>query len=142
MTRYLLCVPFLLLVTVVTQIVYVVLSDNGFVPNRTAIWSSEAVAFLGIAIVAQVAMVEKGAMALAWSAIAVSGVLNVVQAGMGLAMFGPLKEAGDAMAPAYQATLAGAFFLYFAAKLLLGAAAITIGIHLMRSAGPSYILAL
>lgn len=135
MTRYLLCVPFLLLATVVTQLLYVVLSDNGFALNRTAIWSTEAVAFLGIAVVALVAAVQKGPVALAWSAICISGVLNVVQVGMGLAMFGPLKEAGEAMAPAYQATVAGAFFLYFAGKALFGMAAVIIGIHLTRSAG-------
>ncbi len=135
MTRYLPVVPILLLSLVVTQVLYVVLSGNGLEINRTLIWTTEAVAFLGITVLALVAMVQNGRLALAWSAMAVSGVLNVVQVGMGLAMFGPLSDAGEAMAPAYQATVAGAFFLYFAGKLLFGLAAIIVGATLLRGSG-------
>ncbi len=54
---------------------------------------------------------------------------------MGLAMFEPLSEAGETMAPAFQSILAGAFFLYFAGKFLFGLSAIAIGASLLRGRG-------
>lgn len=136
MTRYSRVIPLLLLILVATQLSYVVLSDAGFQMHRTVIWSTEAVVFLGIAVLALTALARDGQqLALAWAAIAVSGLLNVVQVGMGLAMFAPLKEAGPALAPAYQATVAGAFFLYFAGKLLFGFAAVIVGAQLVRGTG-------
>lgn len=140
MTKYLRAVPILLLLLVVTQILYVVLSSNGFEINRPVIWSTEAVVFLGITVLALVALAQNGRLAPAWAAIVVSGLLNVVQVGMGLAMFGPLSDAGEAMAPAYQATVAGAFFLYFAGKLLFGFAAIIVGAHLLRGRGVARVI--
>ncbi|AOF99386.1 MAG: hypothetical protein ACT6R2_17730 [Blastomonas fulva] len=135
MTRYLQAVPLAMIVLVVTQLSYVVLSNSGFEMHRMVIWTTEAVAFLGITVLALVALAQKSRLAPAWAAIAVSGVLNVVQVGMGLAMFGPLKDAGEAMAPAYEAVVAGAFFLYFAGKWLFGLAAILVGAAMLRGTG-------
>ena len=125
-------VAFLLLAVVVTQIIYFALSSNGSEINRMIIWSTEAVAFLGISVFALACLVRSPRHALAWAAIAVSGVLNTIQVGMGLAMFEPLSEAGEAMAPAFQSILAGAFFLFFAGKFLFGLSAILIGAALLR----------
>lgn len=135
MTRYLQAVPLAMIVLVVTQLSYVVLSNSGFEMHRRVIWTTEAVAFLGITVLALVALAQNSRLAPAWAAIAVSGVLNVVQVGMGLAMFGPLKDAGEAMAPAYEAVVAGAFFLYFAGKWLFGLAAILVGAAMLRGTG-------
>lgn len=135
MTRPARAVPLLLLILVTTQLSYVVLSDAGFQMHRTAIWATEAVVFLAIAVLSLAALANSGRLASAWATMAVSAILNVVQVGMGLAMFAPLKDAGPAMAPAYQATVAGAFFLYFAGKLLFGFAAIVVGAYLVRSTG-------
>jgi hypothetical protein len=135
MTRYLQAVPLAMIVLVVTQLSYVVLSNSGFEMHRMVIWTTEAVAFLGITVLALVALAQNSRLAPAWAAIAVSGVLNVVQVGMGLAMFGPLKDAGEAMAPAYEAVVSGAFFLYFAGKWLFGLAAILVGAAMLRGTG-------
>ena len=129
-------VALLLVILVATQLSYVVLSDAGFQMHRTVIWATEAVVFLAIAVLSLMVLARDGQqLALAWAAIAVSAILNVVQVGMGLAMFAPLKDAGPAMAPAYQATVAGAFFLYFAGKLLFGFAAVIVGARLLRGTG-------
>lgn len=135
MTRYLHAVPLAMIVLVVTQLSYVVLSDSGFEMHRRVIWTTEAVAFLGITVLALVALAQHSKLAPAWAAIAVSGVLNVVQVGMGLAMFGPLKDGGEAMAPAYEAVVGGAFFLYFTGKWLFGLAAILVGAAMLRGTG-------
>ncbi|WP_439469185.1 hypothetical protein [Blastomonas fulva] len=135
MTRYLQAVPLAMIVLVVTQLSYVVLSNSGFEMHRMVIWTTEAVAFLGITVLALVALAQNSRLAPAWAAIAIGGVLNVVQVGMGLAMFGPLKDAGEAMAPAYEAVVAGAFFLYFAGKWLFGLAAILVGAAMLRGTG-------
>lgn len=135
MTRYLHAVPLAMIVLVVTQLSYVVLSNSGFEMHRGVIWTTEAVAFLGVTVLALVALAQNSKLAPAWAAIAVSGVLNVVQVGMGLAMFGPLKDAGEAMAPAYEAVVGGAFFLYFAGKWLFGLAAILVGAAMLRGTG-------
>lgn len=125
-------VAVLLVAIVVTQAVYFAISSVDGEINRAIIWSVEAVAFLAIAVFALVCLTREPTFQVAWAAIAVGGVLNLVQVGMGLAMFPPLSEAGEAMAPAFQAILAGAFFLYFAGKFLFGMAAIVIGLGLLH----------
>ncbi|MGB7407586.1 MAG: hypothetical protein WA908_03710 [Pontixanthobacter sp.] len=124
----------LLIAIVVTQLVYFALSSAGMDINRMIIWTTEAVAFLGISVFAMIPLARGSQFSAAWAAIAVGGMLNVIQVGMGLAMFGPVKDAGEAMAPAFQAILAGAFFLYFTGKFLFAAASIVIGLGLFREA--------
>jgi len=123
----------LMIATVATQIIYFALYSNGMDINRMVIWTTEAVAFLGIGVFALSVAARAGSNTVAWSAIAAGGLLNVVQVGMGLAMFAPLSEAGEALAPAFQSVLAGAFFLYFAGKFLFGAAAILIGLGAFKT---------
>ncbi|WP_026091722.1 hypothetical protein [Blastomonas sp. AAP53] len=133
--RTALIIAILLAVIVLTQIAYIVKSTYKIDLPGTVIWSLEALVFLAICVLALAAMVQKGPLTMAWAAIAVGGLLNVLQVGMGLAMFAPLSDAGEAMAPAYEAIVAGAFFLYFAGKLLFGVAAILVGKALLRSTG-------
>ncbi len=127
-------VAILLIATVVTQILYVVLADAGIDFSRKAVWTTEAVTFIGISIFALIGLVRSRVHAAVWAAVAVSGILNVIQVGMGLAMFLPLKEAGEALAPAYQAVVGGAFFLYFAGKFLFGFAAVMLGLDAVKDA--------
>lgn len=124
-----------LIATVVTQTIYFLLSSAEAEINRTVVWTTESVAFIAIAIFALVVLTRGGAHAAAWAAIALGGVVNLFQTGMGLTMFGPLSDAGEALAPAFQAVLSGAFFLYFAGKFLFGFAAILLGLVIFRQAG-------
>ena len=117
---------------VVTQIVYFALYSQGADINRSIIWTVEAVGFQAIAVFALVPLAKGRDLSAAWAAIAVGGILNAIQVGMGLAMFGPVSDAGEAMAPAFQSILAGAFFLYFAGKFLFGFAAILFGLVAVR----------
>lgn len=126
---------FALIAVVATQVLYIVLRNNGVAFESSSIWIAEAIAFLAVSVAALVVMVRPGAAQTAAAAIALGGILNVLQVGMGLAMFGPLSDAGESMAPAYQAVLAGAFWFYFAGKALFGFAGILLGWFLLRSTG-------
>lgn len=121
-------VAFALIATVATQIIYIVLSDAGMDIHRPVFWTVEGIAYLAISVFALVGLVRAAGPVSVWAAIALGGVLNVIQVGMGVAMFPPLMEAGEAMAAAFKAVLAGAFFLYFAGKFLFGFAAIVAGL--------------
>lgn len=125
-TRYL---AIALLAVVATQLAYMALSGTGF--NSALLWTLEAVLFLGIAVFGFSALVRFGGAPL-WAVIAIGGLLNIIQAGMGIAMFGPLKEADAVLAPALQAVQAGAFFFYFAGKLAFGYGAIWLGLGHLR----------
>lgn len=126
---------FSLIAVVVTQLVYFGLNAGGVEFESSNIWFFEAIAFLAMALGALVLMVRSQAAQTAAAAIALGGVLNAIQVGMGMAMFGPVSDAGEAMAPAYQAILAGAFWLYFAGKILFGLAGILLGLFLLKNAG-------
>lgn len=117
----------------ITQLIYVALSSAGADINRMVIWTTEAVAFLAMSLFGLILLVRSNSNGAAWIAIMLAGIFNVIQVGMGLAMFGPLTDAGEAMAPAFQSVLAGAFFFYFVGKLLFGFAAILAGATLLRS---------
>ena len=118
---------------VVTQIVYISLSESGLDIDRPVIWTVEAIAYLAVTVFALVPALRGAAQPASWVAIAAGGLLNVIQVGMGIAMFPPLMEAGEALAPAFAAVLAGAFFLYFAGKVLFGFAALALGLAQARS---------
>lgn len=124
-----------LLSVVVTQLIYIGLSNAGLDIERPIIWTTEAFAFLAMAVAALVVLARGAGHPVTWATIALGGVLNAIQAGMGIAMFPPLQDAGDSLKPAFDAVLAGAFFLYFAGKALFAVAAIDLGLGLLRSAG-------
>lgn len=140
-TRPLSIIPVLLVTIVLTQILYIVKSTYKIDIPSTAVWSLEAVAFLAITVLALVAMLQKGSLALAFAAIAMGSLLNVLQVGMGLTMFAPLSDAGEALAPVYEVVVAAAFFLYFAGKLLFGFAAVVAGMTLLRGTGSARVVA-
>ncbi len=121
-----------LLVIVATHSLYVINSSAGLGIASSIIWTIEAIGFIAMAVFAMVALARRTSAPVVWASIALGGVFNVVQAGMGLAMFGPLRAAGEVMAPAFQAVLAGAFFFYFAGKFLFGIAATVLGLALLK----------
>lgn len=121
-----------MLVIVATQALYMVNSSAGLGIATSIIWTIEAIGFLTMAVFALVALARRARAPVAWAAIALGGLFNVIQAGMGLAMFGPLKDAGEAFAPTLGAVVAGAFFFYFSGKFLFGIAAIVLGAALMK----------
>ena len=118
-----------LIAAVVTQAIYVALSSSGGEVNRDIIWSVEVIVF-AVTAVAGLALIS--VRPIMGAAIGTFGVLNTVQAGMGLVMFGPLFGGGEALAPVAGAVLGLAFLLYFAAKLALGLGALVAGLLLYR----------
>lgn len=134
-TKIVPAIAMLLLLTVLTQILYIVKSSFKIDIDSAAIWSVEAVTFLALLVLGLVAMVRHSQWAMTWAAIAMGGLFNVIQVGMGLTMFKPLSDAGAALEPAYSAIVAGAFYCYFAGKFLFGFAAIHVGLTLLRYTG-------
>lgn len=134
-------IAIMLISLVVTQVIYVVMSDAGMDINRPVIWTVEAIASLGLAVAGLVCLARGSDHPAAWAAIAAGGLLNTIQVGMGIAMFPPLMDAGEALKPAFDAVLAGAFFLYFAGKALFGVAAFILGHALWAHAGKAAKLA-
>ena len=121
-----------LIITVVTQLLYVASEPLGFAFNTDIVWALEVLAFLAVAIFGLALLPARP---VAGAAIGIGGAFNVIQAGMGLVMFGPLREAGEAGLPAFQAVLAGAFLLYFAGKAAFALAGILLGLSLWQEAG-------
>lgn len=95
------------------------------------LWGLEAILFTMLTAFAGAAMLQAKNYHLGWSAIAFSAVFNLVQVSVGLAMFGTL--AGDAKSPTYVAVVAFSFMVYYAAKLLLGFAALVFGMAKMNA---------
>ena len=120
-----------LLITVASQLFYVtVVSDAG--PEtvlRPITWFTELFAFLSVALAAFTLAIRRPHQAALWAALGVAGVFNVLQVAIGLSMFGPASE-GE---PQLIATvLAGAFFLYFFAKVLLAGTGIVLEMTTVR----------
>lgn len=126
-----------MLLTVISQVVYMAaLSDVGIVegwPVRSTIWTIELLLFSVVAVAGFVGLIKTSQLQVAWAAIAVSGLINITQAGIGLSMFLPATEAGENFSPLMDTVLAGAFVFYFLAKVLIGFAAMAFGLHLFRS---------
>lgn len=126
----------LLLAAALTQSVYTALYASGADVPRQILWGLEGVIFTLMAGFAGAAMLAARQHYLAWSAIAFAAVLNVVQVGVGLTMFGPFFEVAgevEAFAPAASAIVAFSFMVYNAAKVLLALALIDIGMAKLNS---------
>ena len=121
---------YLLIALAVTQAVYTAFYISGADVPRQLLWGLEGVLFTLLTAFAGAAMLQAKRYHLGWSAIAFSAALNVVQVGIGLTMFAPFYEAADQLeelAPLAGAVLALSFMIYYAAKLLLGFAALVFG---------------
>ncbi len=123
-------VAVLLLAAAVTQSVYTALYVAEADVPRQFLWGLESILFVLMAAFAGSAMLQAKQDHLGWSAIAFAAVLNVVQVGVGLTMFGPFYEAAgnvEGMQPAAGAVVAYSFMVYNAAKVLLALALIVFG---------------
>ncbi len=97
------------------------------------VWTVEAAAFIAIAAGSLVGLAS-GRHRLGWAALALAGVFNIVQIGIGLSLFKPVAMAGEAYTWMFWAIVSGAFAFYFIAKIALGIAAFAFGLILMREA--------
>ncbi len=121
----------LLIIAAINQSVYTALYIAQIDVPRQLLWGGEGLLFSILAVFAGSAMVRSKTLTLAFSAIAFSAALNVVQVGVGLTLFGPFGEAAGeapALAPAAGAIVAYSFFVYNAAKIMLGLAALVAGL--------------
>lgn len=124
-------VAFLLLTAAVTQGVYTALYIAEISVPRQLLWGSEAVLFVMLAAFAGSAMAQATRGHVVWSAIFAAALLNIVQVGVGLTMFGPFGEAAgniEGLAPAAGGVVAYSFMVYNAAKMLLALALLVIGL--------------
>ena len=124
----------LLLLTVASQIFYIaVVSGSESEMLRPLTWFTELFAFAISTVLALSLAARRPQQAPIWATIALAGTLNTIQVAMGLSMFGPAMEAGEAVPQLFAAVLAGAFFFYFLAKFLLGGAAILLGVSALKA---------
>ena len=120
-----------LVVTAITQMVYVTLGGGGNSTVAYPIWRIEALSALVVALFSFVIVKHN---ALVGGCLAVNGLFNVIQTGFGLTMFYQLGYGGDTPPnPVFFPVLRMSFFLYFAAKAALGVAAITLGMELWQT---------
>ncbi|WP_164116224.1 hypothetical protein [Sphingorhabdus sp. Alg239-R122] len=138
-----------LIVSVVTQIVYMMTLGGADEPTHAGytayfaergaeigtVWMIELAAFTLVTVAALTALARQCAMPAAWAALALSGVFNAIQVAMGLSFFPAIISAGEEFFPLFRVVVAGAFFFYFLAKVLIGLAAAGFGMSLLRSAG-------
>ena len=120
----------LLILTVVSQALYTALYIAANEVSRQWLWGLEGVVFVFLAAFAGSALVKAKTCSLGFSALFASAILNLVQVGVGFTQFGPFREAAqsvEAIAPASGSVVALSFFIYNAAKILLGIAAVVFG---------------
>lgn len=126
----------LLFLTVATQALYTALYVAANDVPRQWIWGVEGLVFVLLIVVAGSALVQAKQFTLGFSAIFASAILNIVQVGVGLTQFGPFRETAqsvEAIAPAAGAVVAFSFFIYNAAKILLGISAIVFGTAVLQA---------
>jgi len=129
---------YLLLSLVATQALYTILHIADVSIPRQLLWGLEGFLFTVLTAFAGAAMVQAKHYQVGWSAIAFSAVLNVVQVSVGVTMFGPFREAAnqlEELGPLAGAVVGLSFMIYYAAKLLLGFAALIFGIAKMKGGG-------
>lgn len=125
---------YLLLALVINQALYTALYVAKIDVPRQFLWGLEGVLFTVLIAFAGAAMLQLRDNQLMWSAITFSAVLNIIQVSIGVTMFGTFSEAAgelEALKPALGGVVALSFMIYYAAKLLLGLAALSIGMGAM-----------
>lgn len=137
-TRTVKVTAYLLLVLAATQALYTILHIAKVDVPRQLLWGLEGVLFTVLVAFAGAAMVQAKNLHVGWAAVAFSAVLNVVQVSIGLTMFGPFREAAsqnESLGVVAGAVVALSFMIYFAAKLLLGLAALIFGLASLNAGG-------
>jgi hypothetical protein len=128
----------LLLIAAVTQAIYTALYIAEADVPRQLLWGTEGFLFTVLAAFAGSALAQAKRLHLVWAAIIAAAVLNVVQVGVGLTMFGPFFEVAgnlEATGPLAQGVLAFSFMVYNAAKVLLALALMVIGLDRGKALG-------
>ena len=128
----------LLLVLALTQAVFTALYSAEISFSRQYAWGLEAVVFTLLVAFAGSAMVQAQNAQLGWSAITFSAILNIVQVSIGLTLFSTFgKVAGtvEGAQPLIGGVVSLSFMIYYAAKLLLGLAALVFGLSFIAKGG-------
>lgn len=128
----------LLLILACTQVTYTALYLAELSVPRQFLWGLEGLLFTVLAAFAGAAMIQTKDEQLAWSAITVSAILNVVQVSIGVTLFVPFRQAAseiEALGVAAGGIVALSFMIYYAAKLLLGLAALAFGMKKFGEGG-------
>jgi len=136
--RTMLITASLLLVLAVTQAIFTALYSAEISFSRQFAWGLEAVVFTMLVAFAGAAMVQAKNSQLGWSAIAFSAVLNIVQVSIGLTLFssfGKVAGAVEGAQPLIGGVVALSFMIYYAAKVLLGLAAVVFGMTSIAKGG-------
>lgn len=128
----------LLLVLALTQAVFTALYSAEISFSRQYAWGLEAVVFTLLVAFAGSAMVQAQNAQLGWSAITFSAILNIVQVSIGLTLFstfGKVAGAVEGTQPLIGGVVSLSFMIYYAAKLLLGLAALVFGLSFLAKGG-------
>ncbi|MEI8621561.1 thiamine biosynthesis protein ThiC [Pseudoalteromonas sp. B129b] len=128
----------LLLVLALTQAVFTALYSAEISFSRQVAWGLEAVVFTLLVAFAGSAMVQAQNAQLGWSAITFSAILNIVQVSIGLTLFstfGKVAGAVEGAQPLIGGVVSLSFMIYYAAKLLLGLAALVFGLSFIAKGG-------
>ncbi|MBB1350166.1 MULTISPECIES: thiamine biosynthesis protein ThiC [unclassified Pseudoalteromonas] len=128
----------LLLVLTLTQAVFTALYSAEISFSRQYAWGLEAVVFTLLVAFAGSAMVQAQNAQLGWSAITFSAILNIVQVSIGLTLFstfGKVAGAVEGAQPLIGGVVSLSFMIYYAAKLLLGLAALVFGLSFIAKGG-------
>ena len=128
----------LLLVLAITQAIFTALYSAEISFSRQFAWGLEALVFTVLVAFAGAAMVQAKNSQLGWSAIAFSAVLNIVQVSIGLTLFssfGKVAGAVEGAQPLIGGVVALSFMIYYAAKVLLGLAAVIFGMTSIAKGG-------
>lgn len=121
----------MLSITVLTQLLYVGAGEATSQGLGRVIWRVETVAYLVVALYALRLARQHPIVA---AGLLLAGLFNVVQLGIGLRMFGPVRAEG-VPEPVGAAVVGMAFFLFFAGKFALGFSATGLGSVLYRGGG-------
>lgn len=133
-TRTVKVTSYLLFLLAATQALYTLLRIADIDFPRQLFWGTESILFTFLMAFAGAAMVRAKHYHVGWSAIAFSAAINLIQVSVGLTMFTPFREAAtqnESLGPLAGAVVALSFMIYYAAKLLLGFAALIFGIAKM-----------
>ncbi|WP_024607872.1 hypothetical protein [Pseudoalteromonas sp. TAB23] len=136
--RTMLITASLLLVLAITQAVFTALYSAEISFSRQYAWGLEAVVFTLLVAFAGSAMVQAQNAQLGWSAITFSAILNIVQVSIGLTLFstfGKVAGAVEGAQPLIGGVVSLSFMIYYAAKLLLGLAALVFGLSFIAKGG-------
>ncbi|ATC86533.1 hypothetical protein [Pseudoalteromonas arctica] len=136
--RTMLITASLLLVLAITQAIFTALYSAEISFSRQYSWGLEAVVFTLLVAFAGSAMVQAKNSQLGWSAITFSAILNIVQVSIGLTLFstfGKVSGAVEGAQPLISGVVSLSFMIYYAAKLLLGLAALVFGLSFIAKGG-------